>query len=58
MRYATEGLGRHVVITDVHRRTPVGQCLLGDAEAMQLASDGRTVLGYRDHRIFLCKRAD
>lgn len=58
MRYATEGLGQHVVITDVHRRAPVGQCLLGDAEAMQLASDGRTVLGYRDNRIFFCKRAD
>jgi hypothetical protein len=58
MRYTSEGLDRHVVITDVHTRTPVGQCLLGDAEAMQLASDGRTVLGYQGNSLLFCKRAD
>jgi len=47
-----------VVITDVYTRTPVGQCLLGGAEAMQLASDGRTILGYQGNRLLLCERAD
>jgi len=58
MRYTAEGLDRHVVITDVRTRTPVGQCLLGDADAMQLASDGRTVLGYQGNRLLFCRRAD
>jgi hypothetical protein len=54
--HTSEGLDRHVVFTDVRTRTPVGQCLLGDAEAMQLASDGRTVLGYQGNRLLFCKR--
>jgi len=58
MRSTSDGLDRHVVISDVHTRMPVGQCLLGDAEAMQLTSDGRTVLGYRDNKLLSCKRAD
>jgi len=58
MRSTSEGLDRHVVITDVHTRTAVGQCLLGDAEAMQLASDGRTVLGHQGNRLLSCTRAD
>jgi hypothetical protein len=58
MRDTSEGLDRHVVITDVHTRTPIGQCLLGDAERMHLTSDGRTVLGYQGNRLLFCKRAD
>jgi WD40 repeat protein len=58
MRYSAEGLDRHVVITDVRTRTPVGQCLLGDADAMHLASDGRTVLGYQGNRLLFCRRDD
>jgi len=54
----SEGLDRHVVITDVQTRTPVGQCLLGDSKAMQFASDGRTVLGYQGSSVLFCKRAD
>jgi hypothetical protein len=58
MRDTREGLDRQVVIIDVHTRTPVGQCLLGNAETMQFASTGRTVLGYQDNRLLSCKRAD
>ena len=58
MRYSAEGLDRHVVITDVRTRAPLGQCLLGDSDAMHLASDGRTVLGYQGNRLLFCRRAD
>jgi len=58
MGSTSEGLDRHVVIIDVHTRTPVGQCLLGDAAAMQFVSNGRTLLGYRDNRLLACIRPD
>jgi hypothetical protein len=58
MRYTDEGLDRHVVITDVRTRTAVGQCLLGDADAMHLAPDGRTVVGYEGNRLLSCRRPE
>jgi WD40 repeat protein len=54
MRYNPEGLDGHVLITDLRTRTPVGQCLLGDADSMRLTSNGRAVLGHQGNRILVC----
>jgi len=54
MRVNPEGLGGHVLITDLRTRAPIGQCLLGDADSMLLTSNPRAVLGHQGNRIFVC----
>jgi hypothetical protein len=55
MRYNPEGLDGHVLISDLRTRTPIGQCLLGDAESMLLTLNGRMVLGHQGNKIFFCR---